>query len=91
MKIRDFTAARAGNISTADIGPGGLEIMADDGKALFTIRLKDGILTIYSVSETVRHGGIKFMPGLVVDRISENSVEIRSLIESSLNRSKWAR
>lgn len=46
MKIRDAHASVNGDFSTTPMPSGGLEIVGDDGRTLFTIKLQSGALQV---------------------------------------------
>lgn len=64
MRIRDCHATRNGDELIQTMPSGGLEIVGDDGRTLFSVRLKDGQLQVMA-------GGVcKHEGKMLDDRIS---------------------
>lgn len=60
MKIRDSHASVQGDFSTITMPSGGLEVVGDDGRTLYTIKLDGGKLNVMA-------GGICKFDGVVLD------------------------
>jgi len=60
MKIRDSHAELNGDSKTQKMDSGSLDVVADDGRTLFSVSLKDGQLE-------VRSGGFCNHAGVVLD------------------------
>ena len=56
MKIRDAHARINGDETAYEMPSGGINIIADDGNTLFSIDLKDNVLSIES-GHVCKHGG----------------------------------
>lgn len=75
MKIRDAHATVNGDKKTHTMPSGGLEIVGDDGRSLYTLKLKDGQLEV-QVGGVVKHGGLVLDDKLGVLPIARNCVLI---------------
>jgi hypothetical protein len=75
MKIRDSRAAVNGEFETTQMPSGSLDIIADDGRTLFSIRLKDGALEINS-GGVCQHDGIVLSEALLIAPRYANNVTI---------------
>ena len=73
MKIRDSHAAVNGEFKTQTMPSGSLDIVADDGRTLFTVRLKDGHLEVSS-GGVCKHDGKVLDEGLLVAPRYRNQV-----------------
>lgn len=56
MKVRDLQAQLDGDDTVVAMPSGGLEIVGDDGRTLFSISLKDNVLRVDAGSIS-KHGG----------------------------------
>lgn len=75
MKIRDRNASLNGDDSCYVMPSGGLEIVGDDGRALFSIEIKDGVLNVQT-GVACKHGGKVLDNRLVVIPHSANFLSI---------------
>jgi len=78
MKIRDSHAAVNGEFETQQMPSGSLDIIADDGRTLFTLRLKDGALEISS-GGICKHEEQVLNEGLMITPRYSNLVTISRL------------
>ncbi|MCG3176963.1 MAG: hypothetical protein MOGMAGMI_01927 [Candidatus Omnitrophica bacterium] len=77
MKVRDSFAVINGDTAIIEMPSGGLEIVADDGHALFALRLtKDGTLEV-SGGNTCKHGGELLEERLQIEPRACNLVYVR--------------
>lgn len=75
--IRDSFATLNGDDSTVEMPSGGLEIVAEDGRTLFNIRLTpDGVIDI-SGGSFCKHEGHVFDDRLIIEPRASNTVKIR--------------
>lgn len=74
MKIRDAYATINGDTTEHTMPSGGLDIIADDGKTLFGIRLeKDGTIQI-NAGHFCKHHGVILDDSIKVTPISSNRI-----------------
>lgn len=78
MKIRDSFATLNGDSTVYEMPSGGLEIVADDGRPLFGIRLKDGVLHIDS-GMVCKHEGRMLDDRFAIKPVAANCVDIEKL------------
>lgn len=79
MKVRDGFAKLNGDETTTDMPSGSLDIVADDGRTLFSLRLKGNVLEV-DAGHVCKHGD-----ELLDDRFSI-SPRAANLIDISKNR-----
>ena len=76
MKIRDAHAAVSGDMTEYGIPSNGLEIIADDGRTLFSVWLaKDGSLRV-TAGHHCSHGGKFLDDTFKIKPISTNLIEL---------------
>ncbi len=76
MRIRDAHATLNGDKTEYDMPSGGLEIIADDGRALFSVSLaKDGVLRV-KPGYHCRHDGKVFDDTFKIKPIATNLIEL---------------
>lgn len=75
MKIRDGHASIQGEFSTITMPSGGLEVIGDDGRVLYTIKLEDGKLNV-TAGEICKVGGVLLDDKLSIVPLYRNSVVI---------------
>jgi len=76
MRIRDAHAAISGDMTEYGIPSGGLEIIADDGRTLFSVWLaKDGALRV-KAGHICQHYGKFLDDTLKIKPISTNLIEL---------------
>lgn len=75
MKIRDRNATLYGDETCYVMPSGGLEVVGEDGRTLFSIELEDGILKVQT-GTACKHGGKVLDNRLVVIPHSANYVSI---------------
>ena len=76
MRIRDAHAAISGDMTEYGIPSGGLEIIADDGRTLFSVSLaKDGSLRV-TAGHICQHYGKFLDDTLKIKPISTNLIEL---------------
>lgn len=85
MKIRDLHAKVNGNTDVFTMTSGGLEIMADDGKTLFSMRLVGNTLML-SAGSTCKHAGMILDDSFVIKPRAANCVDI---VKSEYETRKW--
>lgn len=73
MQIRDSHAAVNGVFNTKSMPSGSIDIIANDGNVLFSVRLKDGQLEI-SAGGVCKHDGQLLDEGLLVAPRYRNQV-----------------
>jgi hypothetical protein len=78
MKIRDSHAAVNGEFDTQEMPSGSLDIIADDGRTLFSLRLKDGVLEVSS-GGICKHADQVLNEGLTIAPRYANLVSISRL------------
>lgn len=78
MKVRDGFSRSNGDDNRYDIQSGVLEIIADDGRELFTISLeKDGSIRV-GVSEFCKHDGVMLdNSGVSITPIASNCFRVK--------------
>lgn len=77
MKIRDSFAALNNECSGIEMPSGGLEVVADDGRALFSIRLADDGTLEISGGSFCKHGGRLLEETIAVMPRASNLVYVR--------------
>ena len=82
MKIRDSQAAVNGEFATQTMPSGSIDIIADDGRTLFSVRLKDGRLEV-SAGGVCKHGGVLLDEGLLIAPRYANQVVVSRAICTS--------
>jgi hypothetical protein len=75
MKIRDAHSRVSGEEKTYVMPSGGLEIVGDDGRTLYSLMLKDGQLEV-SVGGAIKHGEMILDDKLAIIPVSINRVLI---------------
>jgi hypothetical protein len=75
MQIRDGNAAKNGEFQTQKMPSGTLDIIADDGRTLFSLRLKDGALEV-SAGGVCKHDGQLLNEALTIAPRYSNLVTI---------------
>lgn len=75
MKIRDLHATLNGNKEITELPSGGLEIIADDGRPLFSIRLQDNVLYVSS-GMVCKHNGVMLDDSFVISPRAANCVDL---------------
>jgi len=75
MKIRDAYSSINGEFGTVTMPSGGIEVISDDGRTMYTIDLKDGILRI-AAGELCKIDGLLLDTSLVITPHSCNVVMI---------------
>lgn len=77
MKVRDLFAEINGDDSVIEMPSGGLEIVGEDGRSMFSMRLtKDGVLEL-SGGNLCRHGGKLLDERISVEPRASNLIYIR--------------
>ncbi len=77
MKVRDSFATLNGDETVTSMPSGGLEVVADDGRTLFSVRLaKDGTLEV-SGGNFCKHAGLVLEESLSVIPRASNLVYVR--------------
>lgn len=75
MKIRDLHATINGNTEIFTMPSGGIEIIADDGKTLFSLRLEGNSLLLSS-GQTCKHNGEVLRDDFMIKPRASNCVDI---------------
>lgn len=77
MKIRDSFAVINGDDTVTEMPSGGLEIIAEDGRTMFALRLtKDGVLEL-SGGNICKHGGKLLEERISVEPMASNVIYVR--------------
>lgn len=77
MIIRDSFATINGDKVTATIPSDQFEIIGEDGRTLFRVRLcKDAIMEVSSGGGICKHGGKFFTDRLLIEPIGSNAINI---------------
>ncbi len=75
MKIRDSLASIQGEFATTTMPSGGLEVIGDDGRILYTIKLEGGKLNVMA-GEICKVDGILLDDKLSIVPLYRNSIVI---------------
>ena len=75
MIVRDGYAVLNGNKEVVEMPSGSLEIVADDGRDLFSIRLMDRGIEV-SVNSCIKHDGELLEPNFKIKPRASNLIEI---------------
>ena len=75
MKIRDLHARVNNSTDVFTMDSGGLEIIADDGQTLFSMRLVGNTLML-SAGSTCKHSGLLLDDSFVIKPRAANCVDI---------------
>lgn len=83
MKIRDSHAAVNGEFETLTMPSGSVDIIADDGRTLFSVRLKDGHLEISAGGVCKHQGDLLDEKLLIAPRYTNQVFVSRSICATS--------
>jgi len=75
MKIRDSMSMLSGNKELTDFPHGGIDILADDGRVLFGLTIKDNLLRIDS-GDVCLHGDVMLNDRFSIEPVAANCVNI---------------
>lgn len=75
MKIRDAHASINGSSEFFEMPSGGLDILSEDGRPLFGLRIKDNVLHL-NAGHTAKINGVIYEETFVIKPLASNCVEI---------------